>query len=118
MRTGSIGSHEGVAAVDDHLGRVDTLLSECTRVALLTTRCPSRTVRVRPAEAIPVVDVKGEWIDLLPRSRGLLGQLSQDVVRGGTARATLRREELDDCKASTIGVRSLVLGRRRRCVRP
>src|SRR5258708_7741619 len=118
MRKGSIGSHEGVAAVDDHLGRVDTLLSEYPPIDLLTTRRPVQAVWVRPAEAIPVVDVKGQWIDSLACSGGLLGQLSQDVVRGGTARATLRREELDECKASTVGVSCLVLGRRRRCVRP
>src|SRR6185503_295764 len=68
-------------AVDDNLRRVDLAVAARLRVGLLTHGMTVQRERVLPAEIIPIVDRQGER-----ENRGVLAQLAEELVRGGTAR--------------------------------
>src|SRR3954462_15457638 len=86
MRARTVGADESVAAIDDHLRRVHPLFTQRSAVRQLPRSRHSRAVWIRPAEAVPIVDMKREWIHMSARPRGFGGELSENVVRGWAAR--------------------------------
>src|SRR5436305_1084423 len=87
-------------ALDRRPGGVDI---EDERVALLPFRRRSRRKPIAPAKLIPVVNVMAERDDRGARNRLLVDEPLKERIGRGTARAALRREQLDENRRRRSG---------------
>src|SRR5277367_6124097 len=63
FQTFCIGSYELFLAVDNHLGSIDTTQSENPCIVLLALRVQGTTKTVFPSEAVPIINVKSQYIN-------------------------------------------------------
>ena len=104
-----------VAAVDDHLRRVHAARAEGADVRALPRGVLRRREPVRPAEVVPVVDMKGDRDTRQSAASDAWRESSASTAVGrGTAAAPLRREELHHGDARlTVRLVRARLGNRR-----
>src|SRR5919201_4553596 len=94
----TVGTEDIYLPVDHRLRRVDP-----SAVRALTVAEEAIGKRVLPAQVVPVVDVLGEDDDLRSRDRLLAMEPGHDGVRGRTARAPFRGEQLDQDRSRKHG---------------
>src|SRR5439155_21412496 len=94
-RQARVAADERLAAVHDHLWRVDRGDVERSPVLLLTVRERRGREPISPSEPIPVIDVLAERDDVRARDRLRVCQCSKERVCGRAARTAFRREQLD-----------------------
>jgi hypothetical protein len=77
---GPVGADEAFGAIDHHLRRVDTVLAEVPSIFALPLCGGIQRIRVFPAKAVPIGDVKSQRQDV----GALPSEVGQERVRRRT----------------------------------
>src|SRR5450631_3203879 len=90
-----IAAHKLSGSIDDHLRCIHACQFEAGAVRILAVAEKAGRVRIRPADAVPVIHMLAENDELLSRDRLRPVKLLQEGIRRRTSGTSFGREQLN-----------------------